>query len=49
MTVTMHRLGRHEDARAHWRQALAILERLQTFAAEEVRALLADQSAPSQH
>jgi len=24
----MHRLGRHEDARAHWRQALAILERL---------------------
>jgi DNA-binding SARP family transcriptional activator/Tfp pilus assembly protein PilF len=47
--VTMQRLGRHEDAQAHWRQALTILERLQTFAADEVRALVADQSAPSQH
>jgi transposase-like protein len=33
---------RGQEARAHWRQALAIFKRLQTTDAEQVRALLAD-------
>jgi hypothetical protein len=39
--VTLQALGRTEEARAHWREALAILEQLQTTYADSVRALLA--------
>jgi tetratricopeptide (TPR) repeat protein len=39
---TLRAHGDHESARAHWREALAIFERLHTTAADEVRALLAE-------
>jgi len=39
--VTLRALGRPEEARAHWRQALAIFKRLQSADADQVRALLA--------
>ena len=41
--VTLRALGRPEEARAHWRQALALFEQLQTTDADQVRALLGEQ------
>jgi hypothetical protein len=38
--VTLRALGRPEEARAHWRRALAIFEQLQTTDVEQVRDLL---------
>jgi hypothetical protein len=40
--VTLRALGRAGEARAHWLEALAIFERLQTADADQVRALLAE-------
>lgn len=39
--MTLRELGRPEEARAHWRQALTILERLESPDADKVRVLLA--------
>jgi len=39
--VTLEELGRLEDARAYWLEALAIFEQLQTSDADHVRDLLA--------
>ena len=39
--MTLRELDRPQEAQAHWRQALAIFERLQTGDADQVRALLA--------
>jgi hypothetical protein len=42
-------LGRPEEARAHWLEALAIFERLRTADADLLRALLAElPAAPAQ-
>lgn len=47
--VTLQALGHPEQARAHWLEALAILERLQTTDADQVRVLLAElPAAPTQ-
>jgi tetratricopeptide (TPR) repeat protein len=40
--VTLRALGRLDQARAHWLEALAILERLRSTNADQVRALLAE-------
>jgi hypothetical protein len=45
--VTLRALGRPEQARAHWLQALAIFGQLQTTDADRVRALLADLPHPT--
>jgi hypothetical protein len=45
--VTLHALGDTDQARAHWRHALAIFERLETTDhADQVRDLLAEQVTP---
>jgi hypothetical protein len=44
--VALQALGRAQETRAHWQQALAIFERLRTPDADRVRALLADVSTP---
>jgi hypothetical protein len=41
--VTLQALGRHQEERAQWQQALAIYEQLQTADADQVRALLGEQ------
>jgi hypothetical protein len=38
----MRAMGRVEEARAHWLEALAIFERLRTTDADQVRALLSE-------
>ena len=43
--MTLRALGRAEEARAHWLDALAILQRLQTTDADQVRIVLAEESA----
>src|SRR6266498_2908859 len=43
--MTLRALGRAEEARAHWLDALAILQRLQTTDADQVRVVLAEESA----
>lgn len=40
--VTLRALGLREEARAHWRHTLAILEQLRTTDADQVRALTDD-------
>jgi hypothetical protein len=40
--VTLRALGRPAEARAHWREALAIFEQLQTADADQVRLLLTE-------
>jgi hypothetical protein len=40
--VTLRALGHLDDARAHWLEALATFERLQSTDADQVRVLLAE-------
>jgi tetratricopeptide (TPR) repeat protein len=47
--VTLRALGRPQEARTHWLEALAFLEQIQSADADQVRVLLAELPTGSSH